>query len=201
MGVRPARGTVDRETAVGIAWAGGLVVVMTAVLAYEYAMFEGTEYDVHPEERAVLSHDGALTEASADHHAFRLAGQGLVSVAVLVAWTDDVGANDVFYVEVAGHETRFNRSDRSTEGEVRLAVPVAAQAERRVAAADEGAALVEAGFEAAWSGEKEWTVTIRLESAPGTQVVPGVPVGAAADGANSYSVEVREVRLVAALVG
>jgi hypothetical protein len=188
---------VDREAWVGVAWATGFLVLMVSVFAYEYAKFDDGSFRLRETQLDLADHDGQLATGSADHHVVVLEGTTLIAVEATLTWTDDVGSNDVFELEVEGHAEPYRTARSGSSGSISLRVEVAVAVEGTHAGADEHAARAAAHFEPGWRGEREWTVTIRLAEAPGAQAAPGVPVELTPDGANAYHLDIVAVTLAA----
>lgn len=192
---------MERETVVGIAWAVGLVMAMAGVFAYEYATFELGDYNVAETEEVLLTETGSLQENADESFTVTVPGSDLVAVVARVTWTDDVGDPDTFEVTIRGPDGFDPWSDGSSSGNLAVRAEVApATFDNPVEAVDEADAVAQTDHEAPYSGDMDWTITVRLQSAPGAEVVPGVPVGATADGSNSFTLEVVAIVLSATAV-
>ncbi len=166
---------MNRDVAVGIAWAVGLVAVMGGVFAYEYVTYEGGPLEAV---ETVETKMGTLNEGASKDHTVAVNGEDLGSILVSLTWNDDVGEADRFEVTVrngAGEEVARQGAD---SGIIDVKIPITDAPET-------------GSMPDAWEGQQTWTVTVKLLSAPGT---PGAvaPLDEA-DGSQSYSLTITQV--------
>lgn len=179
---------MNRDTWTGILAAAALVAAMVGVFFYEQARFEdeqGQEYTIDWQmvEAEATSVDGtALNAAGSRDHMFPVTANGVAHVRSELAWSDAVGANDEFKIELKGAPPGFTVDPKEgTTSPLSLEIPVNAEpTTTRVRGQTEEEARANAGADLA-AGQGNWTITVRLVSAPGGQLPTQT------DGSNAYT--------------
>lgn len=184
-----AGSSTRKDTVVGVAAAVILVAAMAGIFLYERAQFQ--EYPVTWEPAPVQSlGDGrTLSEGGSETYTLEATTTGMARLRAELTWTDGNGEADTFAVDV---ESPGGATVQESAASSPIEVQVDVNPEPDVATAygrnpDEARHQANASVTST-GGQGNWTVTVTLEDAPGTQGTGGV--GGQEDGANDYSLEV-----------
>lgn len=184
-----AGSSTRKDTIVGVTAAVILVAAMAGVFLYERAQFQ--EYPVTWEAAPVQSlEDGrTLSEGESQTYPLEATTKGMAHLRAELTWTDGNGEADTFAVDVespGGSTVQESAASSPIEAQVDVN-PEPDTSTVSARSADEARQQANSSVTST-EGQGNWTVTVTLESAPGTQGTGGV--GGQEDGANDYSLEV-----------
>lgn len=188
----------------GLAWAGGLVLLMVAVFFYGLSVYEPERFEVRwTDTEHETSQSGATLNADQSRtHTFEADGTNVTRVRVVLGWTDAVGPdNDVFSLEVAGPGDRSNTATGNTGALTLTFMTDRVPDQTQVEGANAEHALEQlVRPDDLWSGLATWEVMVRLDSATGDAGTQGLGVDATADQGNDYTLRFIRVTSDATLV-
>lgn len=184
-----AGSSVSKDTMVGVAAAAVLVAAMAGVFLYERAQFQ--EYPVTWEATSVqtIEESRTLSEGESATYDLEATTTAMARLRAELTWSDGTGQADTFSmaVEAPNGSSSDDSSDSSPlelTGEVTPEPDVATAAGRSPEEARQQANQSVTST----AGQGNWTVTVTLDSAPGTSGTGGV--NSQEDGANEYTVTI-----------
>lgn len=172
---------------------------MAGVFAYSAATFELAENQVtwstvteFEEREATLAATGAQT------YTFPVTSGRITAIEATVTWTDTEGNNDRFKVELRGPEADWSNSAEDATGTAtaRFALTdVPPDGPGR--GFDDNATIDDADpGTPAWTGTKDWTVTVTLMDAPPAACPVPCLQQPPSDGANAFTLNFKVIRYV-----
>ncbi len=185
---------MDRDALVGIAVAGGILVLVAAVFLYgtQIAPDPYTDYEIAwaRDQTAPASRSGELNAGGTQGFEFDVAGPNLTRVLVTLEWDDGIGPNnDIMTFVVADPSGGSHPATVDATGHIALAINVASVPDAdtvRALTQGEAREIAEEEYTNA-TGSGKWTVTVELREAPGVQSAVG-NVETQADGVQAFNV-------------
>jgi hypothetical protein len=180
---------IDKDTAVGLTAAVILVAAMAGVFLYERAQFQ--EYQVTWEPSSVQDLEDSRTLAGGESETYSVTATttGMARFRLELTWTDGNGEADTFAVDVESPGgTTIQETAASSPIEVSTDVNPEPNATTVSARSADEARQQANETVTSTAGQGNWTATVTLEDAPGTEGTGGV--AGQEDGANEYDVAI-----------